>query len=402
MAVPPIAALEIGTSRTVVCVGECDVGDRIKILGVGTYPTTGVRKGQIIDPKQARVSVEEAARMAEKLSGVGIQCVLMAVSGEHIQSFVHPGMLTLRASDRVVSKLDIEMVNESAHDITLDDDRQILHTINQSFTLDDQPGIENPEGMRCNVLMLNVMALHGLKNRIDNAISVAKSARMDITDVTFSAICSSMVALTPEQKRNGVLLIDLGGGTTNYAVYCNNIISAAGSLAIGGDHVTNDLAVAFNMSVTFAEELKIKEGCAVLETESSAQRLTLPAEVGVDERMISRKALYTVINARMDETFRVLRSKLDEAGVMPHLGSGVVLVGQGAYLRRVTDLAHRVFGLPCRVGVPLNVDGLEKEEQPAALATAVGLVSYGIRTYKEEHNFLPWLGKLFARGGSRR
>ena len=394
MAIPPIAALEIGTSRTVICVGEADESGRMKITGVGSYPTTGVRKGQIVDLTQARMGVESAAKQAEKMSTVSIWQVLLATSGGHIQASVNPGMLTIRSAERVVSREDIEEVTENAQTIPLDSERQVLHTVTQSFTVDEQPGIVKPEGMRCKVLTLNVMAVHGLKSRIDNAVSVAKSAQLEVSDVAFSGICAALSVLTPEQKRNGVVLVDLGGGTTNYIAYCNNVISAAGCIAVGGDHVTNDIAQAFNMTQTRAEELKRAEGCAILDPEASARRVVLPAQVGFEERMLSCKALHTVINARMDETFRVLRSKLDDAGVLPHLGGGVILTGGGAYLRKVSDLAQRVFGLPCRIGLPLNVDGLEKAEQPAALSTAAGLVLSGQMTY-EDHGIFSPLKNLF-------
>ena len=400
MAIPPIAALEIGTSRTVVCVGESDENGRVKITGVGTYPTIGVRKGQVIDLSQARTGVETAAKQAEKLADVSIWQVLLATSGGHIQSVVNPGMVAIRSVDHVVSREDIDEVTENAKEVQLEADRQVLHTITQSFTVDDQPGIVKPEGMRCKMLTLNVMAVHGLKSRIDNAVSVARSAQLDVTDVAFSGICSALAVLTPEQKRNGVVLVDLGGGTTNYVAYCNNVISAVGCIAVGGDHVTNDIALAFNIPLNRAEEIKRAEGSAVIDAESGTRRVTLPAEVGFEERVLSCKALHTVINARMDETFRVLRSRLDEAGVMPHLGGGVVLTGGGAYLRKVPDLAHRVFGLPCRIGLPVNVDGLESVDQPAAYSSVAGLALYGRMTYEDRGLFSPvknilkgWFGR---------
>lgn len=400
MAIPPIAALEIGTSRTVVCVGESNESGRVTITGVGTYPTIGVRKGQVIDLSQARTGVESAAKQAEKQADVSIWQVLLGSSGAHIQTGVNPGMVTIRSGDHVVSREDIEEVTENAKEMQLDADRQVLHTITQSFTVDEQPGIVKPEGMRCKVLTLNVMAVHGLKSRIDNAVNVAKSAQLDVTDVAFSGICAALAVLTPEQKRNGVLLVDLGGGTTNYIAYCNNVISAIGCIAVGGDHVTNDIALAFNIPLNRAEEVKRAEGCAVIDVESGGRRVPLSADVGFEERVLSCKALHTVINARMDETFRVLRSNLDEAGVLPHLGGGVVLTGGGAYLRKATELAQRVFGLPCRIGLPVNVDGLEAFEQPASLSSVAGLALYGHMTYEDRGLFSPvknilkgWFGR---------
>ncbi len=388
MAIPPIAALEIGTSRTVVCVGESENG-RVKITGTGSYPTTGVRKGQIFDVTQARTGVETAVKQAEKQSDVSIWQVLLALSGGHIMTTVNPGMLTIRSSDYVVSRDHIEEVIENAKEVHLDPDRQVLHTITQTFTVDDQPGIVKPEGMRCKMLSLNVMAVHGIKSRIENAVNVAKSAGLEVVDVAFSGVCAALAALTVEQKRNGVVLIDLGGGTTNYVAYSNDVVVALGSVAVGGDHVTNDIALAFNIPQNSAEELKRTEGSALIDAESGTERITLKTAVGFEERTLSCKALHTVINARMDETLRVVRARLHEAGVLPHVGGGVVLTGGGAYLRRVTELAQRVFGAPCRIGVPVNVDGLEQEDQPAALCTAAGLALYGHMTYEDRGVLAP-------------
>lgn len=388
MAIPPIAALEIGTSRTVVCVGESENG-RVKITGTGSYPTTGVRKGQIFDVTQARTGVETAVKQAEKQSDVSIWQVLLALSGGHIMTTVNPGMLTIRSSDYVVSRDHIEEVIENAKEVHLDPDRQVLHTITQTFTVDDQPGIVKPEGMRCKMLSLNVMAVHGVKSRIENAVNVAKSAGLEVVDVAFSGVCAALAALTVEQKRNGVVLIDLGGGTTNYVAYSNDVVVALGSVAVGGDHVTNDIALAFNIPQNSAEELKRTEGSALIDAESGTERITLKTAVGFEERTLSCKALHTVINARMDETLRVVRARLHEAGVLPHVGGGVVLTGGGAYLRRVTELAQRVFGAPCRIGVPVNVDGLEQEDQPAALCTATGLALYGHMTYEDRGVLAP-------------
>lgn len=389
MAIPPIAALEIGTSRTVICVGESEEQGRVRITGVGICPTIGVRKGEIFELPQARVGIEKAVKEAEKASGVDIWQVLIAVSGGHIHAGLNSSMLAIRSNDHVVTPEEIEEVADNANDVQLESDRQLLHTVPLTFTVDDQTGIVKPEGMRCKMLSLEVMAIHGLKNRIDNAVNAAKSAKLDVTDVAFSGIGASLAVLTPEQKHNGVVLVDMGGGTTSYVAYCNNVFAAAGCVAVGGDHITNDIALAFNIPWSRAAEVKRKDGSAVIDPDSGNKRVTLSAEIGFDERSFARKALQTVINARVDEILRILRSKLDEAGVLPHLGAGVILVGGGAYLNGVTGLAQHVFGLPCRIGVPANVDGIEGVDQPAALATVAGLVIHGRNNYADRGLFSP-------------
>ncbi|MEI7945671.1 MAG: cell division protein FtsA [bacterium] len=397
MKMPPIAALEIGTSRTVVCVGEASENGRMKITGIGNYPTTGVRKGQVIDLSQARVGVEAAAADAEKMSGVDVWQVLMTLSGGHVQSTVNHGQIPIRSSDRVVTREDVEEVTAIANEMPLEADRQVLHTIRQTYTLDDQPGIVTPQGMRCNMLSFNTLVVHGHKNRIENVVNVAKNARLDVTDVTFSGVCAALAVLTPEQKKNGVVLVDFGGGTTNYVAYTNGIVSSIGSIAVGGDHITNDIALAFNIPLYRAEELKRNEGSAIIETGLASGRLSIPADVGFEDRTISCKALHIVINARMEETLKILRSRLDEAGVLIHLGAGVVLTGGGAYLRKLSDLTQRTLGIPCQIGLPINVDGLiDHVEQPASFSTVAGLVIYGQKTY-EDNGFLSPIRKLFGK-----
>ena len=397
MKMPPIAALEIGTSRTVVCVGEASENGRMKITGIGNYPTTGVRKGQVIDLSQAKVGIEAAAADAEKMSGVDVWQVLMTFSGGHVQATVNHGQIPIRSSDRVVTREDVEEVTAIANEMPLETDRQVLHTIRQTYTLDDQPGIVTPQGMRCNMLSFNTLVVHGHKNRIENVVNVAKNARLDVTDVTFSGVCAALAVLTPEQKKNGVVLVDFGGGTTNYVAYTNGIVSSIGSIAVGGDHITNDIALAFNIPLYRAEELKRNEGSAIIETGLASTRISIPADVGFEDRTISCKALHIVINARMEETLKILRSRLDEAGVLIHLGAGVVLTGGGAYLRKLSDLTQRTLGIPCQIGLPINVDGLiDHVEQPAAFATVAGLVIYGQKTY-EDNGFLSPIRKLLGK-----
>lgn len=400
MAVPPIAALEIGTSRTVVCVGESGERGRVRITGVGVCPTIGVRKGQIVDLSKVRVGIDKAVKEAEKASGVDIWQVLIALSGGHIQAEVNSGMLAIRSNDHVVSREDMEELGESVNDVQLESDRQLLHTIPLTFTVDDQSGIVKPEGMRCKMLALDVMAIHGLKNRIDNAVNAAKSAKLDVTDVAFSGIGAALSVLTPEHKHNGVALIDLGGGTTSYVAYCNSVFAASGCIAVGGDHITNDVALAFTIPQARAEDVKRRYGSAVIAPDSGNKRVTLPADVGFEERSIGCKALQTVINARVDETLRIVRSRLDDAGVLPHLGAGLILTGGGAYINGVTDLARLVFGLPCRIGVPSNVDGLDGVDQSAALAAVAGLVVHGRNNYEDrgllspvKHVLKGWFGR---------
>ncbi|MFA7173413.1 MAG: cell division protein FtsA [Kiritimatiellia bacterium] len=373
----PVVALEIGTSRTVVCVGEPDDNGRIRSIGVGTYPTTGVRKGQIFDLVQVSNGVESARLEAEKKSELDIFEALIASTGGHIEGVPYQAVLPIESADKIVRKIEIDELDELLCMPPMDTEKVLLHTLYQSYSVDDQHGIANPEGMQCKMLSRSVINIQAQKNRIDNLKRVVSDLKMDVTDVVFDGFAAARAVLTEVQKRDGVLLIDLGAGTTTAMTFYGKITSDVFCLAVGGDHVTNDIASGFTIPFNRAEEVKRKYGSALVNIEEAKGRIELPAEIGFETRTISAKSLQVIINARVDELFKIIRTRLDENGCLPQLGAGVVLTGGGAYLRGVAQLASKVFGTPCRIGIPINVDGFEDVDQPASYATIAGLIKYG-------------------------
>ncbi|MDD2600385.1 MAG: cell division protein FtsA [Kiritimatiellae bacterium] len=377
MKLDPVVALEIGTSRTVVCVGEPDENGRIRSIGIGTYPTTGVRKGQIFDFVQVSNGVESARLEAEKKSELDIFETLIASTGGHIEGVPYHEVLPIESMDKVVSKNEIDELDDLLCMPPMDTERVLLHTLYQSYSVDDQPGVANPEGMHCKMLSRSVINIQAQKSRIDNLKRVVNDLKMDVTDVVFDGFAAARAVLTEVQKRDGVLLIDLGAGTTTAMTFYGKITTDVFCLAVGGDHVTNDIASGFTIPFNRAEEVKRKYGNALVNIEEAKGRIELPAEIGFETRTINAKSLQVIINARMDELFKIIRARLDDHGGLSQLGAGVVLTGGGAYLRGVTQLASKIFGTPCRIGVPINVDGFEDVDQPASYATIAGLIKYG-------------------------
>ena len=373
----PVVALEIGTARTVVCVGEPDDNGRIRASGLGTYPTTGVRKGQIIDFKQASNGVELARVEAEKQADINIWQTLVSATGGHIEGSAYEEVLPIDSSDKVVCNVDMIDLDELLHMPPMDSEKVLLHSLYQSYSVDDQHGIANPEGMKCKMLSRSAINIQGQKNRIDNLKRVVGDLKMDVTDIAFDGFSASLAVLTAAQKRDGVLLIDLGAGTTTAMTFYGQMISDVFCLGVGGDHVTHDIATGFNIPVLRAEDVKCKHGSALVNTEEAKGRIELPEEVGFDPRTISARSLQVIINARMDELFKIIRTRLDEHDLLCQLGAGVVLTGGGAYLKGVTQLAERIFGTSCRIGVPINMDGFENVDKPASFATIAGLIKYG-------------------------
>ncbi len=384
MSIPPIASLEIGSHRTVVLVGEADADGRMTVVGKGVNISSGVHKGQVIDFSHAEVGVSQAVKQAVDESRIDIGRVLLAASGGYISADVNQGSSPVRSHDHVVSAEDVEEVTENARNINLPPNRGVMHTIPQKFRLDGQSGIVKPEGLKGSNISLNMLVVHAQTGPVENLRNVASAASLDVDDVVFSALCASLAVLSPSQKNSGVAVVDLGGGTTNYIAYVDGVPASAGAISVGGDHITNDISLAFNISQAKAEDIKCEFGNALVG--GGGERIPLPVDFGARERSLSLKALRTVVNARLDETLKIIRSKFVQDDVMAKLGAGIVFTGGGASLPGLVDLAQSVFGVPCMVGVPRNVFGLENVKDPHSFAVAAGLLLYGLKSWKAENH----------------
>ena len=400
MAAPPVVGLEVGTTKVIALVGEFREDGHVMVTGMGERPSAGVRKGEIIDLENASVCVRSVLEMAEESGKVAIRQVHLAVSGGHIQSLVNRGQVPVLDPDAGITGEDVDEVMEVARTVNLPADRETLHTICRHFCIDNQERVIRPEGMEGARLALDMLVLHGVRNRLNNAIRVVRNLHVDVQDVAFGGLCSALSVLTPEQKKSGVVVIDFGGGTTDYLAYANSVVAAAGSIGVGGDHVTNDIALAFNIPISRAESLKRNSGSATVDDPPSSQQVSLPAEVGFSGCSIGVQSLNKVIHARIDEIFRMIRKRLEREKIPHHVGAGVVLTGGGAHVKGITQLGREVFGLPCSIGVPRNVSGLATATEGPEYATCSGLVQYGFKTGSEERAGWPfggWLRGLFGR-----
>ena len=393
------AALEIGTTRTVLAVGETDGNGRLKITSHAEIPSTGVRKSQILDITQATQSIRSVLQKTEKLqdengSKVTIGNVFLAVSGQHIKSDSFFGSVQVEKSR--VGNEDMNAVLNSARTMTLPKDRELLDIVDQDYVLDNRGGISAPLGMAGSVLKLNTLQIHADRNRIMDARTAAEAAHLEIREPLFAITCAADAVLQDHEKKNGSLVIDLGGGSTGYAFYCDGYVVATGVIGVGGDHITNDIAHAFQTTNAQAEGLKINSACAIIRSadgESARVRVEQGENTLMDNRTISRRALDTVVNARLMELFTVIRETLEDQDILHRLHSGIVLTGGGARLREIDTLAEQILGASVRIGRPLNIDGLENEDFPAAYATIAGALLYACRNYEEKSAF----GGLFER-----
>jgi len=397
----PVVALEIGTSKTVALVGEKREDGGIVITGHGETESTGVRKGEVIDLEQAVAGVRRVLDEAEQASRVDICEVDLVVSGGHIRAMANRGAVPLQGADSEITEDDMEDAMDVARAVALPEDRQVIHTICRDFCIDGQQRVIRPIGMIGALLEVSMLVVHGVRVRIRNTVRTAELTPVDVGDVAFGGLCSALAVLTPEQKKAGVVVIDFGGGTLDYMAYGDGVVAAAGSLGVGGDHVTNDIALACNITHRMAEKLKLEHGSGIVSAGRDADRIKLPAEVGFSGAAVAPRVLQAVIHARLKETFDILRRRLDDQDVLAHVGAGIVLTGGMARLPDITDLLTRVMGLPCTIGKPRQLSGLTAVAENPGYAACAGLVHYAFKTREQnrqrERSMFGALGRMFGK-----
>ena len=374
----PIVALEIGTSRVRVFVGEGREDEGLMITAVGDSASSGMRKGEMYHFESVCACVETALRQAEEAANLTINEVYLAMSGSQIEGMPNRGEIPV---DGEITQDHVEHVLRVAREVTLPADRQVLHSIVGQYSVDGLCGVM-PVGMVGKTLAVDVLLVHGLYSRMINLVRVVKARKLEVADMLFSGLCSAMAVLSADQKRKGALLIDLGGGTTDYVVYAQEKIADAGVIGVGGDHVTNDLARAFCISTNEAEALKLQHGDAMVSAAGRTRRIPLPQAAGEGPRTAKQSDLQTIVHLRMEETFGLIRARLQQRNLLHLLGGGVVLTGGGAHLKNVDQLAQKVFGLPCEIGVPRNVSGLAANLAVPEYATGVGAVLCAYKTVR--------------------
>ncbi len=390
----PIAALEVGTTRTMLAIAEPLGPGRINVVACGGIPSSGVRKSQITDMSKASVSIASVLKSLGDENGYLIGRAALAVSGPQVrvEADVTPWQV-----DKVVTENDITEVYNRSCDNRVGADRVLLDVSELGYGLDEMDGIASPKGMSGSLLRLKTLAVHGSKARVDDAKAAAASAKLEISESYFAGRCAAEATLTPEDKASGTLLVDLGGGSTSFAAFCDGRMVYAGAIGVGGDHVTNDIRRAFSLSRQQAETAKFSASAVF--TPGRSGRVEVPTSLTSSESSsIPMRSLDTVVNARVGELFSILREQLDGAGVLHRLTGGTVLTGGGARLANVAALAHSVLGGKVRVGslVPEIEGDIARDEFPAQYATIAGALLLEQRN-SEEQSFLDPLRSIFRK-----
>lgn len=394
-----LVGLEIGTSKICVVVGEADPVGPIRILGVGQAASRGVRKGEIIDFETAHKCVREALNEAEERSDVTIRSVFLALTGGHIESLNSRGEITLPEEREEIDENDLEDIEISARDVNIPKTNAFIHSVLQHFYIDGQEGVVNPVGMLGRKLQGDYHIIHGVSNRIKNTIRCVREIGIEVEDVVFSGLASAAVVLSSQQKDLGALVIDIGGGTTDYVLYVDGAVKQSGVLAIGGDHITNDISMGLRIPMARAERLKVEQGNVSPDGAEGEPIIQMQDERGFAGRDIDRDTLNLIIRCRMEEVFGLIRKRLDEAPYLRMLGAGVFLTGGCSQLKGIRELAQEMFGVPVHGAYP-SPDGPKSAAENPQLSSAVGLLRYAqakIGKTPEKAGFISKIRKIFSR-----
>ncbi len=371
-----IVALDLGTSKVVALVGEISDAGRMEIVGIGSYPSRGMKKGVVVNIESTIQSIQRAVEEAELMSGVTIHSVYVGIAGSHVRSLNSHGIVAIR--DKEVTPGDLDRVMDAARAVAIPADQRILHVLPQEYVIDQQEGIREPIGMSGVRLEARVHLVTAANSAAQNLVKCVERCNLQVSDIILEQVASSYAVLEEDEKELGVCLVDVGGGTSDIAVFINGSIHHTAVIPIAGDQVTNDIAVAVRTPTQHAEDIKIRYGTALRQLAPDNQLIEVPGVGEREPRSLSAQALASVIEPRYEELFALVLQELRRSGYEERIGAGIVLTGGACKMRGVRELAEEVFHMPVRIGMPRNVGGLRGEVENPIHSTGVGLLMYGM------------------------
>ncbi len=372
-----IVGLDVGTSKVVAIVGEVKQDKEIEIIGIGSHPSRGLKKGVVVNIESTVQSIQRAVEEAELMAGVEIDSVYAGIAGSHVSSLNSHGIVPIK--DGEVSHSDVERVIDAARAVAIPADQKILHILPQEFIIDNQEGIHDPVGMSGVRLEARVHMVTGAVSAAQNIIKCVRRCGLEVEDLILEQLASSYSVLEDDEKDLGVCLVDIGGGTTDIAVFTGGSIRHTAVIPIAGDQVTNDIAVALRTPTQHAEEIKLKYACALTQLASADETIEVPSIGDRPPRRLSRQTLAEVVEPRYEELLTLIQMELRRSGFEDLVAGGVVLTGGSSKMEGLIDLAEEVFHMPVRLGIPQYVTGLVDVVRNPIHATGVGLLLFGHR-----------------------
>ena len=376
-----VVGLDIGTSKVVALVGEITERGTIEVVGIGSHPSRGLRKGVVVNIESTVQSIQRAVEEAELMAGCQIDSVYVGIAGNHIRSLNSHGIVAIR--EREVSTADMERVIDAAQAVAIPADQKILHILPQEYVIDTQEGVKEPLGMSGVRLESKVHLVTCAVNAVQNIEKCIRRCNLDVDDVILEQLASSYSVLTDDEKELGVCVVDIGGGTTDIAIFTEGAIRHTAVIPIAGDQVTNDIAMALRTPYQHAEDIKIKYACALTQLAGADETIKVPSVGDRAPRDLSRQALAEVVEPRYDELFTLIQAELRRSGFEELVAAGIVLTGGTSKMEGVIELAEEIFHMPVRLGVPQNIEGLSDVVRNPIYATSVGLLQYAQRNMDE-------------------
>ena len=370
-----IVGLDIGTSKIVTIVAELLPEGSLKVIGLGQHPSRGLKKGVVINIDATMQAIQRSIEEAELMADCKINTVFTGIAGSHIKSLNSHGMVKIK--DAEVTQMDVDRVVETARAVALPADQQILHILTQEFIIDGQDDVREPLGMSGMKLEVKVHIVTGAVAAAQNIVKCIKRCGLEVSDLILQPLASSIAVLTEDEKELGVCLVDIGGGTTDIAVFKNGSIRHTAVIAVAGDQMTNDIAVAFRTPTQSAEDIKIKHGCALRQLADAREVVEVPGVDGREARQLSIQTLAEVIEPRVVELYELVLQELRRSGMEEMIASGIVITGGSAMMRGMMELGEEIFHMPVRLGMPRYVGGLSEVVSNPRYATAVGLILMG-------------------------
>ncbi|ASJ75883.1 cell division protein FtsA [Granulosicoccus antarcticus] len=379
-----IVGLDIGTSKIVALVAEIDENDEIELIAIGSHPSQGLKKGVVINIESTVNAIGKAVEEAERMAGVEIRSVFAGIAGSHIKSLNSHGIVAIKNSE--VEQDDVDRVVDAARAVAIPADQRILHVLPQEFIIDNQDGIHQPVGMSGVRLEAKVHLVTGSISASQNIAKCIQRCNLEVEDVILEQLASSHAVLTDDERDLGVLLVDMGGGTTDIAIFTEGAIRHTAVIPVAGDQVTNDIAVAFRTPTQFAEEIKVKYACALRQLASPDDMIEVPGVGDRNARRLARQTLAEVVEPRYEELLGLVQNELRRSGFEDACAAGVVLTGGTSKMEGVVELAEEIFHMPVRIGVPQHVNGLSEVTRNPIHATGIGLLLYGQLSRKTPRN----------------